>query len=104
MYGSPDVWYVPAMCSIVVRRDRLLALGGMTDEFVGMYEDQVLYTKVLLGLRVVFDERALSLYRQHDASACAAAIRSGEWHPVTTSASRTRFLEWLADYVPSQTA
>jgi glycosyltransferase involved in cell wall biosynthesis len=102
VYAAPDVWYVPAMCSIIIRRDRLLALGGLTDEFVGMYEDQVLYTKVLLGLRVVFDERALSLYRQHDGSACAVAIRVGEWHPVVRSAARDRFLAWLADDLPSR--
>jgi glycosyltransferase involved in cell wall biosynthesis len=88
VYGDPDVWYVPAMCSIVIDRTRLLALGGLDDEFAGMYEDQVLYTKVLLELRVVVDERALSLYRQHDASACAAAIRTGEWRPGSRSAAR----------------
>jgi len=102
VYASPDVWYVPAMCSLIIRRDRLLALGGMIDEFAGLYEDQVLYTKVLLGLRLVFDERVLSLYRQHDASACAAAIRAGQWHPVVSSPARDRFLTWLADYVASR--
>ena len=99
VYCDPAAWSVPAMCSIVIRRRRLVEIGGMVDEFTGMYEDQVLYTKVLLQLAVVFDDRRLALYRQHPASACAVAERAGEYHLVAGSVARDRFITWLVAYV-----
>ena len=74
----------------------------MVDEFAGMYEDQVLYTKVLLHLPLVFDDQRLSLYRQHPASACAVAERAGEYHPVAGSSARDRFITWLVRYVDEE--
>ena len=87
------------MCGLLVRRSALEALGGMADEFTGLHDDQVLYTKMSLHLRAVLDGRPTALYRQHADSMCAVAIDSGAWDPTAPNAAEDRFLEWLSSYV-----
>lgn len=99
IYGTPGGGYVPAMCSLLIRREALLALGGMESEFHSLYEDQVLYVKAGLKLSAVVDPRPLALYRQHPASACSVSIAKGEWTREGPSEPTTRFFTWLQDYV-----
>ena len=99
MYGIPGGGYVPAMCSVLIRREALLALGGMESDFRGLYEDQVLYVKAGLKLSAVVDPRPLALYRQHPASACSVSIANGEWSREGPSDPATRFFTWLKGYV-----
>jgi GT2 family glycosyltransferase len=99
IYGTPGTWYVPAMCSLLIRRQALVTAGGMSQEFRGLHEDQVLYTKIALTMRVVLDERALALYRQHGGSACSTSIVSGQWSPTGRSPAEDRFLDWQRHYV-----
>jgi GT2 family glycosyltransferase len=95
IYGEPGAWRVPAMCSLLIERRALLAVGGMEQQFRGLYEDQVLYTKLAASLRAVIDPRPVALYRQHATSAVTAAGL-----PVDRrSEAEERFLEWARDYV-----
>src|SRR6185369_4487378 len=91
IYGVPGGGQVPAMCSLLVRRDALLALGGLEAQFRGLYEDQILYVKAGLQLTAVIDPRSLALYRQHPGSACEVSIANGAWRLVGPSPSATRF-------------
>jgi glycosyltransferase involved in cell wall biosynthesis len=99
MYGTPGGWRIPAMCSLIVRRDALRAIGGMEAEFRGLYEDQVLYTKLALRLPAVVDRRPLALYRQHPDSACEQSITAGTWQRIGPSAPAAHFMAWMAAYV-----
>jgi GT2 family glycosyltransferase len=103
IYGQPGGWRVPAMCSLVVRREALIALGGMEVEFRGLYEDQVLYTKLALHLRTVVDPRPLALYRQHSGSACERSVADGSWQRLGPSDAVRRFMSWVRDYVEAET-
>ena len=86
------------MCSLAVRRTLLLELGGLDEAFAGMFEDQVLYSKLGLAATTLVDPRPLALYRQHDRSACAQAVASGEWSRNDLSPSERRFVAWLRDF------
>ena len=99
MYAKPGAWRVPAMCSLLVSRRALLRIGGLDDSFRGLYEDQVLYTKIAMHLRAVVDPRPMGLYRQHDASACQVAVDAGVWRRSGPSEPERRYLEWVRTYV-----
>lgn len=102
IYSTPGGGYVPTMCSLVVRRGSLRAVGGSEAEFTGMYEDQALYAKLGLGLSAVIDPRPLALYRQHADSTCSRAITAGEWARVGRNESVLRFFIWLQRWVDIQ--
>jgi GT2 family glycosyltransferase len=99
MYADPGAWRIPAMCSLLITRRALMRIGGLDDQFRGLYEDQVLYAKIALHLRVVIDPRPMALYRQHHASACQVAIDAGEWQRIGPSEPERRYLEWMQTYV-----
>ena len=91
------------MCSLLVRREALLELGGLEAQFRGLYEDQVLYVKAGLQLTAVIDPRPLALYRQHPGSACEVSIAEGAWSREGPSAAATRFFKWMESYVHRET-
>ena len=101
IYRPDGSTFVPAMCAIAIRRDALLSVGGMESAFGGLYEDQVLYTKVAVGMRAVVDDRPLALYRQHPGSESARAAASGEW-TAAPSAAYERFEAWQREHVVAQ--
>jgi hypothetical protein len=99
MYAHPGAWRIPAMCSLLISRRGLQSIGGLDDEFRGLYEDQVLYAKIALHLRAVVDPRPMALYRQHGGSACQVAIDAGTWQRIGPSEPERRYLEWMQAYV-----
>ena len=103
IYAIPGGSHVPAMCSLLVRRDALLSLGGLEAEFRGLYEDQVLYVKAGLQLTAVIDPRPLALYRQHPGSACEVSIAEGVWRREGPNPATTRFFTWMQSYVRRET-
>jgi Glycosyl transferase family 2 len=103
IYRTPDAWRVPAMCSVLIARDALKEIGALDATFHGLYEDQVLYTKLALHLRAVIDPRPIALYRQHPASACEVSVDTGTWQRAGPSAPIDRFLHWMEQYVESAT-
>ncbi len=98
-YRRPFHWRSPGMCSILLRRSALQGIGGADESFRTMYEDQVLYCKLALHLRLVVDPRPYALYRQHPDSTCAKAEVAGEYHPYRPSIDAERFVQWLRRYV-----
>lgn len=84
----------PGICSLLIRRERILEIGGFEDSFRGLYEDQVMLFKIFLNFPVIAIHDVLDFYRQHDASACGQAGRiSGDRR------MRPIFLEWLQGYM-----
>lgn len=88
----------PATCSVLVRREALRAVGGFEDSFTGMFEDQVLFTKLALHVRAVVTDRPLDRYRQHNASTTSVALRAGTWSRREQNPARDQFDAWLAAY------
>jgi glycosyltransferase involved in cell wall biosynthesis/peptidoglycan/xylan/chitin deacetylase (PgdA/CDA1 family) len=89
----------PATCSALVRRTVFDRVGRFEEDFRGLYEDQVFLAKVLLHERAYALSLCLDRYRQHDASAVAAALSAGELHAYQPNEPRRVFLQWLAAYV-----
>lgn len=85
---------MPGICSLLIRRERLLEVGGFEDSFRGLYEDQAMLFKMFLSFPIIAIHDIQDFYRQHDASACGQAGRiSGDRR------MRPVFLEWLQTYL-----
>jgi len=85
---------MPCMGSMLMRRDAVVAFGGWNEEFPGLFEDQVFFAKLCVERHVLITDRCWDKYRQHQESACAVGIRSGE-----LSQARAKFHGWLAKYL-----
>jgi glycosyltransferase involved in cell wall biosynthesis len=85
-------------CSVLVRREAVIGVGGFEARFKGLFEDQAFFAKVLLEHDVFSTGECLALYRQHPDSCCAQASLA---LPVL-DAGRRDFLAWLSGYVRSR--
>ena len=79
---------IPAIGSILARRDAVLEVGGFEDQFPDLYEDQVFHLKMFLRHPVFVSTECWDRYRKHRDSACLVA--SAEDH----DRARRRFLEF----------
>lgn len=86
----------PPTCSLLVRTRALQDSGGPVAAFTGMYEDQVLNSRLQITVPAVMSGATSAWYRRHDASATALAMRDGSYDPTAPNESRRRFLTWLA--------
>src|SRR5262249_5150662 len=83
----------PCPCSVVVRRDVALRLGGFgAADFRNPHEDQVFYTKVCLTVPVLRLQECLARYRKHSHSMCATS-------PLPREISRRQYLDWVRDHL-----
>ena len=82
---------VPSPCSVMARTSAVRDIGGFEEDFPGMYEDQVFFTKMCMTHPVYVSDTCLDWYRQHPESISRAHERAG-----TLIRARRRFLDWLA--------
>lgn len=87
--------YLPCTCSVIVRRDVAVEVGGFVDEFRTMYEDMVFYAKIFSTRPVLVANGCWDRYRQHDKSSCGQALASGELDYAGPNRARERYLEWV---------
>ncbi len=92
----------PYTCSLLVRRSTYERLGGFEESFRGLFEDQAFFAKAFLDENVYVSSRCWDRYRQHDESACAVGLQTGDLHPLDLSPSRRAFLEWLDGYLEAR--
>ena len=85
---------VPGICSVLARREDVLAVGGFDPRFRTLYEDQVFFFRMALRYRTIALDSVNSLYRQHEDSACHHEGMA-EGH----TRARPAFLEWLQDHL-----
>lgn len=78
----------------MIRRDVALELGGCEDKFPGLYEDQVLFAKIMLEHAVWFSSSVWFDYRQHPDSCSELALDSGKYRQL-----RRKYLDWLRNYL-----
>jgi glycosyltransferase involved in cell wall biosynthesis len=98
-YLRPGPGWPPATCSTLIRRAAVERVGGYEDEFGGLFEDRVFFSKVTASEPVFVESGRWDRYRQHPDSACQRAIATGESLPGTTSPAHRRYYEWLAAYL-----
>ena len=89
--------WVPCVCSIVLRREAVDAIGGFEDAFRDLYEDQVFFAKFWLSFNVLALDKCWDRYRQHPESMCTSGRELNK-----LEASRSAYLEWLAGYLLEQ--
>lgn len=85
----------PGICSMTIRREVFLQLGGCEPAFKGLFEDQVLWSKLYLSYPVHVTSEPAVLYRQRADSSTGRAGEAG------MMAARRIYLEWLSDYLDS---
>ncbi|HZM16768.1 MAG TPA: glycosyltransferase [Candidatus Krumholzibacteria bacterium] len=90
---------VPGICSLLARREAVMAVGGFDDHFRGIFEDQVFYARMCLQHAVLVTDDETTRYRQHETSCCAGAQQRGDYDPFLPNAGRRRYLHWLRDLV-----
>jgi glycosyltransferase involved in cell wall biosynthesis len=88
-----DETRVPCTGSVMIRREALDRCGYFEDQFPGLYDDQVLYSKLCLNGSVYVSSDCVSRYRQHGKSCCGKAEAEG-----TAPVKRAHFLQWLTAY------
>jgi glycosyltransferase involved in cell wall biosynthesis len=89
----------PATCSVLLRREALAATGGFEERFTGLYEDQVFFVKTFLKLACYVTADAHDLYRQHDASHMADAVRTGRYSDRKPTRAQRDLALWCAGYL-----
>jgi glycosyltransferase involved in cell wall biosynthesis len=83
----------PTSSNAAVRRAIVKGVGGFEDEFRGMFEDQVFFSKVHLDAACHVDDRVWARYRQHERSSTAQSAGAG-----LDLVARDRFLKWVDRY------
>ena len=84
----------PTTCNAMIRRGALLAVGGCDPGLRGMFEDQLLFAKLVLEYPVHVSSRCWAHYRQHARSASAALN-----DPLMVELARLRYLAALGSYM-----
>jgi glycosyltransferase involved in cell wall biosynthesis len=88
---------VPCMGSVLARRRAIEQVGGWEESFPHLCDDQVFHAKLSLHFPVFVADGCWDRYRQHDASTCHVATRTGQ-----SDAAFERYLLWLEGYLVTQ--
>jgi len=83
----------PVPSNAVIRREVFDEIGMYVEQFRGMYEDQVFYTKLMLRFPIYVSDRHWVNYRQRDDS-CVAESERGSYYE-----ARRPFLGWVKQYL-----
>jgi glycosyltransferase involved in cell wall biosynthesis len=95
-----DESMVPCICTVLVRREAVMAVKGFENLFRGLYDDQVFHAKLSLGYLIYANNECVARYRQHGYSCCAG----GRADIQKQQTARAAFREWLLSYASSQLA
>lgn len=82
-----NTFQTPTTCNAMMRRTSVLAVGGFDRRFHNMFEDQILFAKLLLRFPAHVSSRYWARYRQHDAS-----TTSSFHDPVLVDQAHVRYL------------
>jgi len=90
---------VPCTCSALIRREVVDRVGRFEDRFTGLFDDQVLFTKICLSTAVYVSDDCLARYRRRPDSLCGKVA-----HSEAELEARRVFLDWVDAYLDSQGA
>ena len=74
-----NVHQTPTTCNAMIRRDAALEVGGFDASFPGMFEDQILFAKLLMLYPAYVSGRQWAKYRQHSGS-ISSRVDAAELH------------------------
>ncbi|WP_395144273.1 glycosyltransferase family 2 protein [Armatimonas sp.] len=94
-----DESFQPCTSEFIARTDILRKLGGWDESFKGLYEDNVLYTRLFTHYPVYAASATWSLYRQHPDNCCHQAMARGEWVLGRPNPAKERILLWIERYL-----
>jgi glycosyltransferase involved in cell wall biosynthesis len=89
-----DEGSTPCTGATLVRRAAIERIGGWEENFRGMYDDQVFYSKICSEAPVFVSSEIGFWYRRHPESMCVIAGKTGDHY-----AKRFTFLEWVETYL-----
>ena len=84
---------VPCTSSVTLRASAFATVGGYEPEWRGLYEDQVLYTKILSHFPVRYLPGVLAYYRRNLSSISRSASHEESLRV------RADWLDWVSEYV-----
>ncbi|MEO8176321.1 MAG: glycosyltransferase family A protein [Sphingomicrobium sp.] len=87
-------YQTPTTCNAMIRRDALIAVGGSDPRLRGMFEDQLLFAKLLLEYPVHVASQCWAQYRQHPRSASADAVDA-----LDVDRAQLRYLAAVGEYL-----
>jgi glycosyltransferase involved in cell wall biosynthesis len=88
----------PGTCSVLIRKTVLEEVGGAEPRFRGIFEDQVLFIKVLLHAPVHVMSGSWDRYRQHPDGCCNQMQSTGRYAEGRPNPARRTFLDWAIEY------
>ena len=92
---------VPCICSIMVRREFAIAVGGFEERF-RLFEDQTLLVKLFARYAIYVSNHREAVYRQHSESTSAVAARTGAFIPGRRSLAELAYLAWVESYIAAE--
>jgi glycosyltransferase involved in cell wall biosynthesis len=94
---------VASPCSVLIRREAAVRVGGFPESFHSTtYDDVAFLTQLYLDFPVFVANGCWDQYRQHRNNATATARRIGQWHPRRPNPRREMLLNWMEQYVLSK--
>jgi glycosyltransferase involved in cell wall biosynthesis len=84
----------PCLCALLIKKDVLIKYNGFEISFTGMYEDQVLLSKIYLHEPVYISSGCHNLYRQRQGSLVNDSLKYGRYY-----ADRKKYLDWIKSYL-----
>ncbi|WP_246525078.1 glycosyltransferase family 2 protein [Sphingobium phenoxybenzoativorans] len=69
LYLIDNRFQTPTTCNAMIRRDALIGVGGFDDRFRGMFEDQLVFAKLMALHTIHVSGSHWADYRQHEGSA-----------------------------------
>jgi glycosyltransferase involved in cell wall biosynthesis len=91
--------FYPGICSITVRREVTIELGGFEPRFRTLYEDQIFMTKLYSQKLVYVIQDYLAAYRIHDASTVESLRPSAHREKSLWKKEYQAFLAWQREYL-----
>jgi glycosyltransferase involved in cell wall biosynthesis len=89
-----NVYQTPTTCNALMRRSAIANVGGFDESFTAMFEDQLLFAKILLHFPVFVSGRCWAKYRQHHTSTSTVSAAAG-----CDLAAQIRYLERIRHHV-----
>ena len=88
-------------CNPLIRKELFTRIGYYEEGFRGMYEDIVMFSKIVLNAPVYVSDRYWAKYRQH-ADSCSSINHDFSKNIDKICSSRLKYLNWLQRYIDRQ--
>jgi glycosyltransferase involved in cell wall biosynthesis len=99
---NADEELTPQHGAMLIRLEAARAIGGFTDQFQGIYEDVVFFTKLLAAGTVYMSNECVTVYRMHWDSFCHRAMERGEYPDTPLKSIRYQYNSWLLSFLRAQ--